>query len=123
MLPKGTETDWHKLAEQEIEADIAKGEGSWSDPFDYSTGAQAPTDPDDREERAKKRRNALEYVWIQSDSCNTADIACNERMKRQRGGKTIKNKPSPRQIRRSLEDFIDWWRTNNRYMNGEIESK
>ena len=70
---------------------------------------------DSAREASNKRRNTLEYLWIQAEGTRfDFEKYWNEKMKGQK--KTTRSKPSPRQTTHSLQYFIDWWKLNSHYM-------
>jgi hypothetical protein len=72
-------------------------------------------------DRANKSWNTSQYGLIQDRAFESEfgfDRYWGEKMRQQRNGQRTNNYPSPQQRTRSLEEIINWWQSNNPYMNG-----
>lgn len=65
--------------------------------------------------------NTLEYRRIQSEGSERFNDWWNEKMRRMNKTKDVATTLGPQT--KPLIHFIDWWRTNNPYMNGKINQK
>ena len=76
---------------------------------------------DPRVEGANSWQNNTEYAKIQSPDEDDWLKNWNAKMKAQKAAgvksDVISNTPNPQRTR-SLEEIIDWWKSNNPYMNG-----
>jgi hypothetical protein len=72
-------------------------------------------------DRANKAWNNSQYGLIQDRAYESEfgfDRYWGAKMRQQRNGQRTNNYPSPQQRSRSLEEIIEWWKSNNPYMNG-----